>query len=135
MLLLNFCRTFTNPSPGERNVLEGVSSLISGIICSLKLGTIRHYSFNVCVRRDVFNFLFEDKGIRVCHRRGKMYNRSDFNNQYFNDDDFLYVNNSDECVRVVFPVYMYSYVKFVKLGNNRYDFCETVCVNLLKEHC
>ena len=100
MLLLNLCRTFTNPSPGERNVLEGVSSLISGIICSLKLGTIRHYSFNVCVRRD-----------------------------------FLYVNNSDECVRVVFPVYMYSYVKFVKLGNNRYDFCETVCVNLLKEHC
>ena len=72
MLLLNLCRTFTNPSPGERNVLEGVSSLISGIICSLKLGTIRHYSFNVCVRRDVFNFLFEDKGSRVCHRRGKI---------------------------------------------------------------
>ena len=71
----------------------------------------------------------------MCHRRGKMYNRSDFNNRYFNDDDFLYVNNSDECVRVVFPVYMYSYVKFVKLGNNRSDFCETVCVNLLKEHC
>ena len=64
-----------------------------------------------------------------------MYNRCDFNNNYFNDNDFVYHNDNNESVRVVFPVYMYSYVKFVKLCTNRYDFCETVCLNLLKEHC
>ena len=64
-----------------------------------------------------------------------MYRRCDFNNRYFNDNDFVYYNDHGEGVCVVFPVYMYSYVKFVKLSGKRYDFCETVCVNLLKENC
>ena len=35
----------------------------------------------------------------------------------FNDKDFIYTNKFEESIRVVFPVYMYSRVKFVKLSN------------------
>ncbi len=47
-------RTFTDPSPPEREVLNAVG-LSSSIISSLKLG---RFSFIVFVRREVFNFLF-----------------------------------------------------------------------------
>ncbi len=57
-------RSFTDPHPDEREILNAVSSLYCNIICSLKLGTIRRCSFNVCVRRDVFNCLFGDTGSR-----------------------------------------------------------------------
>ncbi len=128
-------RSFTDPHPADREILNAVSSLSCNIICSLKLGTIRRCSFNFCVCRDVFNCLFGDTGSRVSRRRGRMFNRCDFNDRYFNDSDFVYNNNLNECIRVVFPIYLYSYVKFIKLSCNRYDFCETVCVNIIKEHC
>ncbi len=133
--VLFLCRSFTDPHPTERETLNAVSSLTCSIICSLKLGTIRRCSFNVCVRRDVFKFLFGDTGSRVSRRRGRMFNRCDFNDRFFNDSDFVYYNNHNECIRVVFPIYLYSYVKFIKLSSIRYDFCETVCVNIIKEHC
>ncbi len=75
-------RTFTDPSPPEREVLNAVSSLSSNIICSLKLGLIRPFSFNGFVRRDVFNFLFSNSDNRVFRKRGKMYNRCDFSDKY-----------------------------------------------------
>ena len=136
MLLMYYFhyRTFTDPSPPEREVLNAVSSLSSNIISSLKLGLIRRFSFNVFVRRDVFNFLFSNCGNGVFRKRGKMYNRCDFNDKYFKDSDFMYTNNHNESIRVVFPVRMYSFVKFIKLGNDRFDFCEVVCVNLIKEY-
>ena len=51
----------------------------------------------------------------------------------FCDDDFVFKNKFDECVHVKFPVYMYSYVKFVKLWSLNYH--EYVSVKLFKEHC
>ena len=113
ILLCSFYRTFTDPSPSEREVLDAVSSLSSSINSSLKLGLIRRCCINVFVRRDVFNFLFSNCGNRVVHR-------CDFSDNCFKDSDFVYTNNHNESIRVVFPVYMYSYVKFVKLGNNRF---------------
>ena len=112
MLLMYYFhyRTFTDPSPPEREVLNAVSSLSSNIISSLKSGLIRRFSFNVFVRRDVFNFLFSNCGNRVFRKRGKMYNRCDFNDKYFKDSDFMYTNNHNESIRVVFPVRMYSFV-------------------------
>ena len=127
-------RTFTDPDPPEREVLNAVSSLSTHIISSLKLGLVRHCNFNVCVRRDVFNFLFNNCGNCVFRKRGRMYNRCDFSDKYFKDSDFIFTNNHNESIRVMFPVQMYSYVKFVKLGDNRFDFCETVCVKSLKEY-
>ncbi len=52
----------------------------------------------------------------------------------FKDIDFMYTSNHNEIIRFVFPVRMYSFVKFIKLSNNRFDFCEIVCVNVIKEY-
>ncbi len=35
-------------------------------------------------------------------------------------------------IMIVFPVYLYSYVKRIKLDSNCFDFCETVSVILVK---
>ncbi len=118
----------------ERVVLDAISSLTTQIKLSLKLGTVRRCSFSVCFRRDVFNYLFKDSGSCVSRKRGKFYNRNDFVNKYFSDSSFTFYNDCNEGVRVVFPVYLYSYVKCIKLDNNC-DFCETVSVILVKERC
>lgn len=92
--------------------------------------------FNVCVRRDVFKYMFSNRGSSVCRRPGKFYTRSDFSNDFFSDNDFMFTNKFDEVVRVVFPIYSYSYVKFVKLScTNRTDYYEYVSVKLIKELC
>ena len=132
-LLYSYCyyRAFNNPNPPERAVLDAISSLTTQIKLSLKLGTVRRCSFSVCFRRDVFNYLFKDSGSCVSRKRGKFYNRNDFVNKYFSDSSFVFYNDCNEGVRVVFPVYLYSYVKCIKLDSN----CETVSVILVKERC
>ena len=98
------CRTFTDPQPDRRLVLDAVSSLSREICSSLKLGVIRRCSFSVCIRRDVFNFLFSNCGSFVSHRPGKFYLRNDFCNDLFSDSDFMFKNKFDEVVCVLFPV-------------------------------
>ena len=83
----------------------------------------------------MFNYLFKDNGSYVCHRPGKLYSHSDFCSNFFSDSDFIFVNKHNESVRVVFPIYMYSYVKCIKLGKSLSDFCEVISIKLLKEHC
>ena len=39
--------------------------------------------FSVCFRQDVFNCLFKNKGKCVSRKHGKMYDRHDFNLDYF----------------------------------------------------
>ncbi len=46
----------------------------------------------------------------------------------------MFTNSHNESICVVFPVRMYSYVKFIKLGNDHFDFSEVVCINLIKEY-
>ena len=121
--------------PSERNVLNAVSSLTTAIQCSLKSGVVRQCSFSVCVQRDVFNYLFKDLGKSVCRRPGKNFELVDFNDKYFCRDDFVYCNLYSESVRVVFPIYMYSHVKFIKLLPTRSDFSETISIKLLKFRC
>lgn len=111
-------------------MLDAVSSLSCAIISSLKQGLIRRNSFTVSVRRDVFNFLFNGCGTRVFRKPGKMYSKNDFCN-YFKD--FMYTSVNNGCVRVVFPIYMYSHTKFVKLDNKSNYFNEIVCIHLFKE--
>ena len=54
--LYYFCRTFLQPCPPDRIVLDAVSDLNREIILSLKYGSVRRISFNLMFRRDVFNF-------------------------------------------------------------------------------
>ena len=117
-----------------RVVLDAVSSLTTAILCSLRVGIVRRCSFNVVVRRDVFNFLFSNCGSRVSRKRGKLYTRTDFNDRFFNNSDFVFYNSCNEGVCVVFPIYMYSCVKLTRLADH-VDFVETVCINLVKKRC
>ena len=59
------CRTYTEPNPPRRVVLDAVSSLTIAFLNSLKLGVVRSYKFNVPVHRDVFNYLFCNRGRSV----------------------------------------------------------------------
>ncbi len=106
LMLYNYLRTFTEPSPDCRAVLDAVSSLCTAIQCSLKLGVLCRCSFNVFVRRDVFMYIFKDSGCSVSRKPGRFYQRSDFCSEFFCDNDFNFVNNHNEFVRVRFPVYM-----------------------------
>lgn len=103
--------------------------LVQLLLVLVKSGTIRRCSFSIFVRRDVFNVLFGDRGSAVNRKPGKMYSRSDFSSEYFCDHDFVYHVNCTESVRVVFPVYMYSFVKTSKLCCNRFDFVETLYIS------
>ena len=125
--------TFIDPCLPESLMVDAVSSLSTAIIRSLKCGLICNCSFNVAVRRDVFNSLFKNCGSKVCRRPGKFFNRCDFSNIYFSDNDFTYSNEHNECVSVLFPIYMYSHLKFIKLTNTRIDFVENIYVRLMKK--
>ncbi len=127
-------RSFTDPHPDERETLNAVSSLSSNFICSLKLVTICRCSFNCSVRRDVFNCLF-GVVVLVVEEVECLIDVTLMIDILMIMILYNYNNNLNECVRIVFPIYLYSYVKFIKLSCNRYDFCETVCVNIIKEHC
>ncbi len=97
------------------------------------MGTVRGCLFRVTVRRDVFNYVFLNCGTRVSRKRGRMYGRTDFNSNFFSNNDF-FCNKFNECVCIDFPVYMYSYVKFSRFSD-RVDFSETVVVTLIKKRC
>lgn len=126
-------RTFTEPNPPERDILNAVSSLCTGIKKSLCAGTIRNCSFSINFRRDVFMFLFGGCGSVVPHKKGRAYDRNEFNH-FFHSSDFVLYNKFSEGVKVVFPVQLYSYVKCVRC-HNFVDYCETVSVILFKERC
>ena len=126
-------RSFTQPNPPGRVVLDAVSSLTTALIKSLKLGCVRGCKFNVCFCRDAFNFLFNNCGSSVRRRPGKLFNRSDFNSVYFCDSNFVFCNDSKEGFCVDFPIYMYSSVKFVTLGCNTYDFVVSLSVVFVKK--
>ncbi len=83
----------------------------------------------------MFNFLFNNWGGSVRRRPGKLLYPSDCNSVYLSDCNFVFLNDSKEGFCVDFPIYMYSSVKFVKLGCNSYDFVETLPVVLVFKCC
>lgn len=87
----------------------------------------------MCFRRDCFIYLFKNSGTCVSHKPGKSFVRSDFCDEFFCDSDFVFVNECGEGVRVVFPIYMYSHVKCVKLCKDKNNYTEVVYVKLCKE--
>ena len=142
--LLTICRAYNEPFPSQRDILDASSNLRSCIKNSLKRGTTRSCTFKIEVRTDIFNYLFNGTGTHCSSKPGKMYNLNDFNTNYFNSDSFVYYNSQCEGVRVVFPVYMYSYVKFDPLSYSMSssvlsscpcNFSELVRVVLVKSRC
>ncbi len=78
-------------------------------------------------RQEEASWVFKLWYSAVCRKRGRMYERTDFNSNSFSNNDFVFCNKFNECVCIDFPVYMYSYVKFTRFSD-RVDFCETVVV-------
>lgn len=76
-----------------------------------------------------------------------MYELVDFNSSYnyFMSDSFVFYNRQREGVCVVFPIYMYSFVKFSPMSYSMSsdsvllscprDFCELLRVVLVKDRC
>ena len=80
-------RTYTEPNPPVRVVLDAVSIFSTAFLNSLKLGTVCGCLFHVPVRCDVFNYFFLIIVLVYC-KRGRMYERTDFNS---NDNDFVFL--------------------------------------------
>lgn len=83
---LSFChihRTYSNPHPENRFILDCVSNFVSAVSASLKLGTVRLCRFPVEFCLDVFKFLFDGKGTTSSGIAGKLYNRGEFDSKYF----------------------------------------------------
>ena len=76
--------------------------------------------------------MFSNYGTCVCRKRGRMYERIDFNSNFFSNNNFVFCNKFNECVCIDFPVYMYSCVKFTRFSD-RVDFSETVVITLIKK--
>ena len=69
--------------------MDSISSFVTAIKGSLRVGTIRNCTFSIPFRTDVFNFLFNCKCIVVSGRRHKAYSEVDFNPQLFPSDWFI----------------------------------------------
>jgi len=83
MLESSTCRSYEDPSPPYRVITDNVSSLVSSIQHSLKLGVNRSCKFSLEFTYDVFNFLFSGKGTTPPTGRGKFYGLEDFDSAYF----------------------------------------------------
>ena len=57
--LIIFLRTYHEPSPTQRDVLDAASDLLSCIKNSLRVGTTRNCTFTVKIHTDIFNYLFK----------------------------------------------------------------------------
>lgn len=138
------CRSYTHPNPPLRVVLDCVSSFVSAVKDSLKRGVIRKCSFTVNFRIDVFQFLFHGKGNAVCGSHSFSYSEEDFSSEYFPSNWFIIHDKLGSGCKVVFPVLLFSSVKFspvtylmsdtTPIPQHR-DFAETVSVTLVKCRC
>lgn len=100
-----------------RLLLDDISNLRAAIQHSLSAGILPRRSIKVSFHRHVFNFLFKNKGRNVKHKPGKMYSKSDFPS-YFDENFFQYYNKFGEGCFIVFPIYMYSCVRFTPKSYN-----------------
>ena len=119
--------------------MDHVSDFISSISKSLKCGTIRASKLCIDFRLDVFRYLFKDKG------SGKLYERTDFNSEYFSEGWwFVQDKNGDGCC-IDFPIKLRPVVKFSpkvysKSSDGRIveklrSYSEMVHITLLKRRC
>lgn len=116
--LLFFHRLYNSPVPESRVLIDSVTSLKESILNSLRVGTNKRRCQSLEFPTHVFRYLFNNKGVIVPSKPGRLYHRCDFPSSHFNDSDFQYFNKEREGCFVVFPIYLYSFVKYMPL---RYD--------------
>ena len=96
-----------------RVVLDDVSTFIYNINHSLMCGVNRACSFSFPFRTDVFKYLFGGKGRACPHRFGLFYDFDDFNPCFFPPDWCRCYDRLGDGCRVVFPIRMYSKVRWL----------------------
>ena len=112
---LSFChihRTYSNPHPENRFILDCVSNFVSAVSASLKLGTVRLCRFPVEFRLDVFKFLFDGKGTTSSGIAGKLYNRGEFDSKYFPEGWSTVCDKLGDSCEIEFPVQMDIHIKY-----------------------
>lgn len=136
------CSNFEAPCPEYRLVADNISSFISEVHRSLKLGVNVNCSFSVAFRIDVFNFLFRGKGSMPPTGQGNFFDLADFSNVYFPDDWYVVYDKLGNGCRVVFPVRLESKVRFSSPVYTKKSivlqpktFTEMVYVSLVKTRC
>ena len=139
-----FHRTFSDPSPPQRLLMDSISLFVTTMKGSLRVGTIRNCTLTIPFRTDVFNFLFNGKGNMINGKKAKSYVESDFNTQLFPSNWFVYYDRLGNGCKLDFPVYMYSHIKYAPqtyirtsttLALQQRDFTEIVTVTVVKCRC
>lgn len=101
---LTVYRFYHEPDPPVRAILDSVSSLSVAIKNSLCVGVTRKRTFALEFPRHVFNYLFKSKGTVIKNHPGRVYQRTDFPSDYFDDSHFQYYNQHSEGCFVKFPI-------------------------------
>ena len=57
MMLRAIFRTYHEPMPSDRDVLDAVSNICSSVKRSLKKGTVSNCTFTINMRKNIFNYL------------------------------------------------------------------------------
>ena len=101
-------RSYFNPQPSVREIIDSVSNFLSSPSGSLKSGAICKCQFTVEFRMDVFRYLFRDRGTKPTRGLGKLYQKVDFSEQFFSSEwDKVYDRLGDGC-QVDFPIRIHS---------------------------
>ena len=139
------CRSYEDPSPPYRVITDNVSSLVSSIWHSLKLGVNRNCKFSLEFTTDVFNFLFSGKGTTPPNGWGKFYGLEDFGSTYFPAGWHVVYDRLGDGCRIDFPIRLESKLKWsTTLYSKQEDgtlvpkpktFTEMICVSLVKVRC
>lgn len=86
-------RLYHDREPPIRCIFDAISAFHLAIKCSLRVGLLQKRSFSLEFPRHVFNFLFQSKGSAVVKKPGRLYQRNDFIELYFNDEHFQYLTS------------------------------------------
>ena len=105
LMYLTF-RTFNDPKPSSRVILNSVSRMMSDVQLSLSTGTSRKRFISFEFRSDVYQFLFRHKGVtRINTKKG--YKSFDSGPVYFTPGwDTIYDHRLGDGCRIHFPVEM-----------------------------
>uniref|UniRef100_A0A1X7U9T0 Uncharacterized protein n=1 Tax=Amphimedon queenslandica TaxID=400682 RepID=A0A1X7U9T0_AMPQE len=103
-------RLFHQPQPAKK-ILDAVSAFSVAIHSSLRAGLLAKQAVTLEFPRNVFKYLFQDKGTFVKGKPGKLYERGDFPLEFFNELHFSCYNKDGDGCFVTFPRHMYSHIK------------------------
>uniref|UniRef100_A0A1X7UEC6 Uncharacterized protein n=1 Tax=Amphimedon queenslandica TaxID=400682 RepID=A0A1X7UEC6_AMPQE len=125
----------------KRTILDAVSAFSVAIQSSLRTGLLAKRAVTLEFPRNVFKYLFQDKGSLVKGTPGKLYEGGDFTSEFFNKLHFSSYNKDGDGCFVTFPKYMYSHIKFSHQSFDsdgrklNHSFTEALSLKLIKSYC